>query len=238
MKKKSFRKYLHVSDIIIIVFAFIGGALLYFLISAGVDKIVPTVSATEQYSDNKDKVCDCVTKFEPNPILPGAGTKNDPYISSSLRINISFKASTTGYITIENEVGNILYDYYQSISNDPGHIIPIVFAQAGNHQLIIKVNGNNDATDGANTELYFRVGELPPIIPNIPGVPSTGAYIYIGGYAVQTYSLLASGVIVAVIAAILLFIYRRRQHRDETSVKAFVKKTKPRKKTSKRSPKK
>lgn len=223
--KKSTTTRFRISDIIIIIFAFVGGALLYFLSAVGIDKITPAAGAAGAFQQVTVKVnaCNCITEFEPNPMLPGNGVQNDPYISNNMRVNIAFKANGVGKITIEDENGNVLYVFAQTNSNEPEHIIPIVFPSAGDHKLIIKIDGDEYAINGVSTELYFRIGKLPPIIPDIPGVPSTGSYIYIAGYAVQTYSLLASGIIVAVIAAILLFFVRRRQHRDETKVKVVTK---------------
>lgn len=220
--KKSALLHIRISDIVIITFAFMGGSLAYFLGVVGIDKITPTANATigtlSEQIVTENKTFDSIAEFSPNPALPGSGTQEDPYISSNMRVNLTFKIDGIGKVTIEDENGTILYEYDQIVSQNPGHIVPIVFTKAGNHSLTIKVNGD-DYISNVNTKLHFRVGKLPPIVPNIPGVPNTGNYIYIGGYAVQTYSLLTSGMLVAILTGVLLFFYHRYQHHNAKTTK-------------------
>lgn len=225
--KKSTTTSFRFSNIIIIALAFVLGAVLYFVAAVGIDKLTPAAGAASgawQQVTVKVGVCDCITEFKPDPMLPGSGTVDDPFVSNNTSVGIAFKLNGTGKITIEDENGNVLYTYIQDVSNSPEQLATITFPNAGDHKLIIKIDGQEVSSNGVQTELYFRIGKLPPIIPDIPGVPSTGAYIYIGGYAVQTYSLIISGVAVAILAAFILFFYRRRQHRDETKIKVKTKK--------------
>lgn len=237
--KKSTTTRSYFSNIFIIALAFVAGAMIYFLGAIGFDKIAPYAGAangSHQQVTVLVGTCNCITEFKPNPMLPGSGNQSDPYISNNMHVNMAFKANGIGKITIEDENGNILYEYNQTVIDGQERIIPIVFPNAGNHKIVIKFNGDEVSSNGVHTELFFRISRLIPIIPDleIPGVPNTGAYIYIAGYAVQTYSLIISGAVVAIVAGILLFFYRRRQRRDVTKVKSFVKKTTPRRNVSKK----
>lgn len=233
------------SNILIIFIAFILGAVIYFFGAIGIDKIIPSAGATSgafQQVTVQVKGCNCITIFEPDPMLSGGGTKDNPYVSNNTHVSMGFKANGRGVITIEDENGKILYTFNQTDSNTPEQIVTIDFETVGTHKLIIKINGAETCANGVETELYFRIGKLPPIIPDIPlpwlpGVPNTG-YINIGGYAVQTYSLIISGVLFAIIAGFLLAAYRRREARNKTSIKVFVKKPRVRSKKSKSVPKK
>jgi len=229
MKKSTTTHHKHrLINIAIVAAAFLVGALLYFLLAIGINKITPVAGAANgawhQVTVTPGK-CDCVVKFEPDPMLPGSGAESDFFIADNTTVGVKIGVNGVGYITIQDENGNVLYSYYQTSSDAIERTILITFPGVGEHKLIVKINGAEVALNGVDTELYFRVGKLPPLIP---GIPNTGGYIYIAGYAVQTYSLLASGVIMATIAAFLLFRYRRRQHRADTSVKVI--KQKPAKK--------
>ena len=228
MKKSTTTSHKHrLINIAIVAAAFLVGALLYFLLAVGISKTTPTAGAAtgawQQITVNVG-ACNCLIKFQPQPMLPGSGTLEDPFVSDNTTVGVLVQVNGSGTVTIEDGDGNILATYFQSNFDDPERVLDITFPNVGSHKLIVKINGDEVALNDVSTELYFSVSKLP----SIPGIPNTGGYIYIAGYAVQTYSLLASGVIMATIAAFLLFRYRRRQHRADTSVKVI--KQKPAKK--------
>lgn len=240
--KKTTKTSFRLSNIVIIFIAFILGTVVYFFGAISFDKITPSAGATsgafQQVTVQVDS-CDCITIFEPEPMLPGSGTKDSPYTSNNTRVSMGFKANGKGIITVEDENGKILYTFKQTNSNTPEQIIVIDFKTVGTHKLIIKINGEETCANGVEAELYFRIGKLPTIVPDIqlPGTPNTG-YINIAGYSIQIYSLLLSGILFAILAGILLIVYRRREARNKTNIKVFIKKSKTKSKKAKTSPKK
>ena len=235
--KKTVTNSFRLSNVLIISLAFLLGAVVYFLGAVGLDKITPAAGAAsgafQQVSVQVDS-CNCITEFKPDPMLPGSGKKDNPYISNSTQVSIAFKASGKGKITIEDEKGNILYTFNQTDPNTSEQIAKITFSTVGSHKLIIKIDGAEVCANGVETVLYFKIGKLQPIVPDItlpwmPNVPNTG-YIYIGGYAVQIYSLILSGLIFAIIAGLLLMVYRKRKARNQTNIRVFIKKSNTRSK--------
>jgi hypothetical protein len=238
--KKSTTTRFRVSNLLIIILAFLTGGLIYFAGAILYDKLTPAAAAAGQAWQQvtvQVGVCDCITIFRPQPSLSGAGLSTDPFITNNTRVDILVGVSGVGHITIADETGRVLAEFDQNFGDNPERTISIAFPNAGDQRLIIKLNGAEITANGVLSELYFRIGKLPSLIPDIklPGVPNTG-YIYIGGYAVQIYSLLISGILSATAAGFLLAAYRRRQHRNQTTMRVFIKKpTKKRGKKPRRS---
>jgi hypothetical protein len=237
--KKSTTTTLRLSSFAILTLAFLAGMLVYFLGAIGVDKLTPAAGAVsggwQQVTVVVASNCDCITIFRPQPSLAGSGAPSDPFISNNTEVDMLVGVSGVGHITIEDENGDILAEFDQNFGDPPDRIVHITFPDAGGHKLIIKCDGAEVAANGVSTELYFNIGHLQPIVPDftLPGAPKTGLYIYIAGYAVQVYSLLISGAIGAVAAWFILAAHRRRQQREKTQVRVFIKKPRPKRRSKK-----
>jgi hypothetical protein len=239
--KKSTTTKLRLSNLVIIGLAFLAGMMVYFAGAIGYDRVVPHAGAASgawHQVTVRVGVCDCITIFQPEPSLPGGGTAGDPFVANNTQVSVMVGVSGVGHVTIQDEDGNILAEFDQTVSDPTERIVSVTFPSVGSHKLIVKLNGAEVAANGVSTELYFNIGRLPPLIPdlNLPGVPKTGIYVYIAGYAVQVYSLLISGVIGAVAAYFILKAHRRRQARNLTAVRVFIKK--PRRKSHRKTVKK
>jgi hypothetical protein len=236
---------INIQNVIIIGVSFLLGATLYFVSAIGIDKFTPHASAASSAWHQvtvQVGICNCITKFEPSPSLSGGGTDIDPFVDNNTTVDMLVGVNGQGHVTIEDETGATLAEFDKTASDPTDRLVTINFKTVGSHKLIVKIDGFENAANGLPTELFFLIGKLPPLVPDIklpwmPNVPNTG-YIYIGGYAVQVYSLIISGAVFAVIAGILLAAHRRRQDRDRTNVKVFVRRQTRRPVRSRPSPRK
>jgi hypothetical protein len=230
--KKSTTTTHRLSSLATIALAFLAGMLVYLLGAIGYDRLVPTAGAASsswQQVTVRVNQCDCITIFQPHPSLPGSGTASSPFVTNSTMVYVLVGVGGVGHVTIQDETGSILVEFDQTASDSLQRIVRLSFSNSGSHKLIIRFNGAEVAANGVPTELYFQIGRLPPLVPDLslPGAPKTGLYVYIGGYAVQTYSLLISGVVGAVLAGFLLAAHRRYQRLNRTKVRVFIKKPRP-----------
>jgi hypothetical protein len=229
-------------SLLFIIAAFVAGALIYFFGALAISRLTPSAGAASGgWHEVVVRVgaCDCVAKFVPIPALPGDGSQINPYQTDNSSVQIAITVNGKGYVTVEDETGKIVLAYNKTSYNVEEKIATVELPHSlGEHKLIVKINGEISTAEDVSAVMYINLVALPPIIPNLPGVPSTGSYLYIAGYAVETYSLLIAGAIGAIIAGIVICFKRRfAPRKSKKSLRIPVHRKKPsRKPAPKRRP--
>lgn len=192
--------------------AFLCGAAAYILIGVVIANRAPDASAAHHQISVLPIDCDCVIKFTPERPLSGSGTVDNPYISYSSLVPIVVGVSGTGYITIEDAAGNILFSYDKT-ERGYGEIIAQINLSdgVGSYELIVKIDGVEKTDDDTDSRIFINYQELPlpPIAP-----PNTGGHLYIGGYATQTFGVIFIGsIFFAIVFGIFIIGAARRKQR-------------------------
>jgi len=163
--------------------------------------------------------CECIVKFLPEQSLPGSGTVGDPYVTYNSRVPLLVGVTGTGIVTIEDQYGHVLYTYDKTSPEYAETIAQIDLPNGlGLYALTVKLNGVA-AIDGPSVRvpmfIDYRALPLPPEPPNTGGLN----YLYVGGYAVQTFGMIVAGILVAVVifGIFMIVAMRRRRQQDAHS---------------------
>ena len=182
------------------------------------------------------RLCDCITEFIPAQPLPGSGTFEDPYVTYNSHVPVLVGVSGMGLVTVRDQFGNVLWSFDKT---DPGFTefeVPIDLAHGlGMYALSVFLDGIEALGPNVESPMWIDYRALPvppkpPKPPVEPDVPDTGSYLYIGGYAVQTYGVVLAGVaMAALVFGIFVIIALKRRKQEEKAAKnnaAFGKKMK------------
>jgi len=180
--------------------------------------------------------CDCITEFVPVQHLPGSGTLADPYVTYNSHVPVLVGVSGMGLVTVRDQFGDVLWSFDKVTPGFTEFEVPIDLLHGlGLYSLSVFLDGIEALGPNVESPMWIDYRALPvppkpPKPPVEPDVPDTGSYLYIGGYAVQTYGATLAGVAVAALVFgifVIIALKRRKQEEKEArSNAAFGKKMK------------
>jgi hypothetical protein len=166
--------------------------------------------------------------------LNGDGTSSNHYITYNAANTVQLQAAGVGLVVITDQDGNVLYTFNKTDSALATLAADINLPSGvGLYELtayIIDPTADpNDLADPSNTiTVYdsksifmdYRATPITPFPPDTtdpgtPGVPSTGSYLYIGGYAIATSSILFYLAVITVLATAVVAMRRKIAKRVE-----------------------
>jgi len=200
--------------------AFALGIAMYILVGIAVAHGETNANAAWHQVSVEAIDCDCVIKFVPQQPLPGSGTALDPFVTYNALTPIIVGVSGVGLVTIEDQHGHVLYTFNKTTDGYEELIAPVNLPDGtGMYELVVKLNGVEAIGPSVILPMFLDYRGL--LLPPTTGV--AGGYLYVGGYAVQTFNVLASGALFGM-AAFLVFLIAaaRRRRREAESTRSNV----------------
>jgi hypothetical protein len=155
--------------------------------------------------------CDCLIRFNPVPMLPGAGTAGDPYILKSNTVNVGVGVNGVGLVTIIDENGDVLFSYYKSTEGYEELPAQLTLPD-GLHRLTAQLDGDDIKWDGTGAVFYIKIGDDGSDID----VPTTGWF----GRKDNISGAVRSGVISVVLIVGLFILFAVLKKREDKRKKA------------------
>ena len=194
------------------VVAFALGVAVYILVGIVIAHGVSNANAAWHQIAVQPVACSCVVKFAPEQPLPGARTVSDPYITYNSWVPLVVGASGTGEIVIRDQNG-VLYNYNKTATPYAEVVAQVELSNGlGMYELTVWFDGVEGLGPDVQSPMFIEYRGLPPAPPN-----TGGGYLYIGGYAVQAFGVIWTGLVFGAVAFgvfILLAMKRRRQEAE------------------------
>jgi len=207
---------------LVTVLAFALGVVTYVSVGIIISRQEVGANAAWHQLGVRAELCDCITEFIPAQPLPGSGTLADPHITYNSRVPVLVGVSGVGLVTIEDQLGNVLWSFNKVAHGFSEFEVPIDLLNGpGLYGLSVFLDGIEALGPNVESPMWieYRALPVPPVIPPVePDVPDTGSYLYIGGYAVQTYGVVLAGIAMAALVFgifVIIALKRRKQEEKE-----------------------
>ncbi|MCL1839724.1 hypothetical protein FWF89_01840 [Candidatus Saccharibacteria bacterium] len=196
--------------------AFALGVAMYILVGIAVANGTANANAAwQQVTIQPITECDCVAKFVPEQPLPGSGTTADPFVTYNSRVPMIVGVEGVGLVTIEDQHGNVLWSYNKIEPTYAEFVAQVDLPDGlGLYELAVKLDGVESIGPNVTLPVFIDYRSLP-LPPEPPDTGANGGYLYIGGYAVQTFGVLLSGLLFGVVVFFIFFIAAARKRKQE-----------------------